>query len=111
MGTHNEPIELDALEEASEAFEAESAELSETTLSAAAGQSPVSGLYEARRRGHHGGLVQEPLGAVAGIRLVRRETLRLDVDRYYPQLTASGTIHGSRRNPTPRSAIASRTAS
>ena len=94
MDTQDKPVELDALEEVSNAPEAESVALSEVQTSAD-GQTTASGLYEARRRSHHGGLTQEPLGTVAGIRPVRRETLRLDVDGRYPQMTASGTIHGS----------------
>jgi hypothetical protein len=52
----------------------------------------VSGLYEWRE-----GLPRPqpvPLSPVPGIRPIRYEELRLDVDRYYPQLAASGTIHG-----------------
>ncbi len=51
---------------------------------------PASGLYEWRHRG--GG--HPWLSGVPGIRPVRSEELRLDVDRHYPQMTASGTVHG-----------------
>lgn len=64
-------------------------------LGALQAQGAVSGLYEAGKRGRRPASAQEPLGAVAGIRPVRREELRLDVDRHYPQMTASGTIRGS----------------
>ena len=52
----------------------------------------VSGLYEWRLAVPKGPRV--PLSPVPGIRPIRFEELRLDVDRYYPQLAASGTIHG-----------------
>jgi hypothetical protein len=52
----------------------------------------VSGLYEWRDA--HPRPQPVPLSPVPGIRPIRHEELRLDVDRYYPQLAASGTIHG-----------------
>jgi hypothetical protein len=56
-------------------------------------KSSVSGLYEWQLAAPRQQLV--PLSPVPGIRPIRREELRLDVDRHYPQLAASGTIHGS----------------
>lgn len=54
--------------------------------------SPASGLYARDLGGGHG---KASLGPVpAGIRPIRREELRLDVDGRYPQMTASGTIGG-----------------
>src|SRR5919106_6769799 len=53
----------------------------------------VSGVYEWKLTGQKAEPV--PLSPVPGIRPIRREELRLDVDRYYPQLAASGTIHGT----------------
>ena len=53
----------------------------------------VSGLYEWPLAAQRPEPV--PLSPVPGIRPIRREELRLDVDRYYPQLAASGTIHGT----------------
>jgi len=85
--------EQDAYGELSEESDEAETELSEARRPPT--QIAVSGLYEVRKRGHHAGSAQEPLGTVAGIRPVRKELLRLDVDRQYPQMTASGTIHGA----------------
>jgi len=55
--------------------------------------SPASGLY--RRELGFGHAKAAPIGSVPiGIRPIRREELRLDVDGRYPQMTASGTIGG-----------------
>ncbi|MDQ4029596.1 MAG: hypothetical protein M3168_01005 [Actinomycetota bacterium] len=51
----------------------------------------MSGLYEWREVPRRAPV---PLSPVPGIRPIRHEELRLDVDRHYPQLAASGTIHG-----------------
>jgi hypothetical protein len=92
MKAQDQPDEPDVSEELSEEMELVGDEL--TANRSPHGQTAVSGLYEVRKRGHHAGAVQEPLGTVAGVRPVRKEVLRLDVDRLYPQMTASGTIHG-----------------
>ena len=56
--------------------------------------SPASGLY----RWSAATAKAPPLWPVpTGIRPVRREELRLDVDGRYPQLAASGTIGGRAR--------------
>jgi hypothetical protein len=50
--------------------------------------SPLSGLYARSARTGHFDL------APVGIRPIRKEEVRLDVDGRYPQMTASGTIRG-----------------
>jgi hypothetical protein len=93
MKPQDDKDELDAFEESSDETDEIGAELSRAHKRPS--QAAVSGLYEVRKRGRQLGFAQEPLGTVAGIRPVRREELRLDVDRHYPQMTASGTIHGA----------------
>jgi len=56
------------------------------------GRSPVSGVYGRPLIGTPP-LPLEP--APKGIRPIRRETIRLDIDGRYPQMTVSGTIGGS----------------
>jgi hypothetical protein len=71
--------------------EAEATQVPEALASAAL--SPVSGLYARSLIG--GPLPLPPLGpAPKGVRPIRREQIRLDVDGRYPQMTVSGTIGG-----------------
>ena len=88
MELYDEELELLTADEADDG-ETETSEAPDAVAGTAL--APVSGLYE--RRGRHGtphSLAPAPLG----IRPIRKEEIRLDVDGRYPQMTVSGTIRG-----------------
>jgi hypothetical protein len=91
MQAYDEEHEL--LTSADEESEAGTEAIAEPDASLIHSRSPVSGLYA--RTHLKFGATAIPLGpAPTGIRPIRKEEIRLDVDGRYPQMMVSGTISG-----------------